>query len=191
VTDAAGDEIFVLKVSLRGTKPPIWRQLRMPANTTLDMVHEVLQASFGWTDDHLHVFESGGQRYSARSSEPAWGEPDGDERRVRLADLLGAPGDRLRYEYDFGDSWEHDIVVEEVVPGDGARVAVCVGGRRAGPPEDCGGVWGYTELCAILADPRHQEHNERMDWVGGRFDPARFDPQEVNSILRRLPIPPA
>lgn len=191
VRDAAGNEIFVLKVSLRGAKPPIWRRLRVPARATLDAVHEVLQVSFGWTDSHLHVFESAGRRYSARSSEATWGEPNGDESRVRLADLLGAPGDRLRYEYDFGDSWEHDIMVEQVVPGDGAGVAVCVGGRRAGPPEDCGGVWGYAELCAILADPRHPEHDERMTWIGGRIDPARFDPQEVNSVLRRLPIPPA
>ena len=189
VTDAAGDKIFVLKVSLCGAKPPIWRRLRLPARTTLDTVHGVLQVSFGWTDDHLHVFESGSQRYSARSVETAWGEPDGDESRVRLGDLLGAPGDRLRYEYDFGDSWQHDLVVEQVVPGDGARVAVCVGGRRAGPLEDCGGVWGYAKLCAILADPQHPEHNERKTWVGS-FDPARFDEQQVNSMLRRLPIPP-
>jgi len=190
VRDAADDEIFVLKVSLRGAKPPIWRRLRVPARATLDAVHEVLQVSFGWTDSHLHVFESAGRRYSARSVETAWGEPDGDESRIRLADLLGAPGDRLRYEYDFGDSWEHDIVLEQVVPGDGASVAVCVGGRRAGPPEDCGGVWGYAELCAILADPRHPEHDERMTWIGG-FDPGHFDPQEVNSMLRRLPMPRA
>jgi hypothetical protein len=123
--------------------------------------------------------------------ETAWGEPDGDESRIRLADLLGAPGDRLRYEYDFGDSWEHDIVLEQVVPGDGGSVAVCVAGRRAGPPEDCGGVWGYAELCATLADPRHPDHDERMAWVGRRFDPARFDQRKVNSILGRLPIAPA
>jgi hypothetical protein len=191
VRDAAGDEILVLKVSLRGAKPPIWRRLRVPARATLDAVHEVLQVSFGWTDGHLHVFESAGRRYSARSSETTWGEPDGDESQIRLADLLGAPGDRLRYEYDFGDSWEHDIVVEQVVPDDGASVAICVGGRRAGPPEDCGGVWGYAELCASLADPRHPDHDERMARIGGHFDPAHFDPQEVNSMLRRLPISPA
>ena len=191
VPGATGDEVFVLKVSLRGAKPPIWRRLRVPARATLDVVHEVLQISFGWTDSHLHVFESAGRRYSTRSSETAWGEPDGDESQVRLADLLRAPGDRLRYEYDFGDSWEHDIMLEHVVPGDGASVAVCVGGRRAGPPEDCGGVWGYAELCAILADPRHPEHDERLTWIGDRIDPAHFDPQEVNSTLWRLPIPPA
>ncbi|HEY3480195.1 MAG TPA: DUF1841 family protein, partial [Streptomyces sp.] len=191
VRDAAADEIFVLKVSLRGAKPPIWRRLRVPARATLDAVHEVLQVSFGWTDSHLHVFESAGRRYSARSSETTWGEPDGDESQIRLADVLEEPGDRLRYEYDFGDSWEHDIVVEKVIPGDGASVAVCVGGRRAGPPEDCGGVWGYAELCAILADPRHPEHDERMAWIGGRFNPGHFDPQDVNSMLRRLPIRPA
>jgi hypothetical protein len=191
VPDAAGDEVFVLKVSLRGAKPPIWRRLRVPARATLDAVHEVLQVSFGWTDDHLHVFESAGRRYSARSVETAWEEPDGDESRIRLADLLGAPGDRLRYEYDFGDSWEHDIVLEQVVPDDGGSVAVCVAGRRAGPPEDSGGVWGYAELCATLADPEHPDHDERMAWVGRRFDPAHFDQRKVNSILRRLPIAPA
>ena len=93
VPDEAGDGIFVLKVSLRGAKPPIWRRLRVPARATLDTVHDVLQVSFGWTDSHLHVFESAGRRYSARSVETGWGEPDGDESRIRLADLLGAPGE--------------------------------------------------------------------------------------------------
>jgi hypothetical protein len=183
------DEILVLKVSLRGARPPIWRRLRIPARTTLDTLHEVLQVSFGWLDYHLHVFECGGERYSDRSAETDWGEPDGDESQVRLADLVGGPGDRLRYEYDFGDSWQHDIVVEQAIPDDGATVAVCLGGRRAAPPEDSGGVGGYAELCAILADPRHAEHDERMAWIGGRFDPTHFDPGEVNSLLRRLRIP--
>lgn len=189
VGEAPTDATLVLKVSLRGARPPIWRRLRVPARTTLDTLHEVLQVSFGWTDSHLHLFESGGRRYSDPSFQlDDWGEPTGDESRVRLSDVVSAPGDRLRYEYDFGDSWEHDIVVEDMLPGDGATVTVCVGGRRAGPPEDCGGVWGYAELCAILADPRHPEHGERLAWAGGRLDPARFDPQEINRILQRLPV---
>ncbi|HZB50435.1 MAG TPA: plasmid pRiA4b ORF-3 family protein, partial [Mycobacteriales bacterium] len=118
-----------------------------------------------------------------------WGGAPADERRTRLSDLVGAPGDRLRYEYDFGDSWEHDIVVEKVLPGERSTAAVCVGGRRAGPPEDCGGVWGYAELCEIMADPTHPEHAERAEWIGGRLDPARFDAEEVNRLLQRVPIP--
>jgi hypothetical protein len=184
---AAADTV-VVKVTLRGSTPPIWRRLRLPARTTLSTLHEILQSAFGWTDSHLHQFEAGGRRLSR----PDFGLAEGvgeyaDESRTRLADVLGAPGDRLRYEYDFGDSWEHDIVVEEVLS-ERSAAAVCVGGRRAGPPEDCGGVWGYAELCAIMADPGHPEHPERAEWIGGRFDPARFDKDAVNRALRMISI---
>jgi Plasmid pRiA4b ORF-3-like protein len=105
---------------------------------------------------------------------------------VRLRDLASRPGARLRYTYDFGDSWEHDLLVEDILPPDGVPHAVCLTGRRAGPPEDCGGIWGYAELCDILADPSHPDHAERVDWLGHLHDPAAFDKDATNTALARI-----
>jgi hypothetical protein len=147
----------------------------------------VIQAAFGWTDSHLHAFEVGGRRYSR----PDFGLSDfedqfADEAQTRLGDVVSATGGRLRYTYDFGDGWEHELVVEEILPSDGVLHAVCVAGRRAGPPEDCGGVWGYAELLDILADPGHPEHAERLDWLGYQPDPAAFDKDAINQALSDL-----
>lgn len=177
------DAVYVIKVALRGARPPIWRRLRVPAAIRLPDLHHVIQAAFGWADDHLHLFEASGGLYTARPGEmgPGWH----DERRIRLVDLA-APGERIRYEYDFGDSWEHDIVVESVEEPDGVRHAVCLAGRRAGPPEDCGGVPGYAWLCDVLADPAHPDHQERLEWLGYHHDPTAFDRERVNQSLAAL-----
>lgn len=172
--------VLQLKVTLRGSKPPIWRRLRVPASTTLAAFHQVLQAAFGWQDEHLHVFGVGERRYA-----PGWFEladTDASE-RVRLSSVCGVPGAKLVYEYDMGDSWLHDVVVEDIDEADRARHAVCVGGRRAGPVEDCGGIYGWQELCETLADPNHPEHADRLDWLGFRPDPAAFDQTAVNNAM--------
>lgn len=175
--------VYQLKVTLRGTRPPIWRRLRVPASVRLPDLHRVIQAAFGWEEAHLHMFEAGGDRYSVSPRElgPDWR----DESRVRLVDLA-APGERIRYEYDFGDSWQHDILVESVAEPDGLRHAVCLAGRRAGPPEDCGGVPGYAWLCDVLADPAHPDYDERLDWLGYHHDPAAFDKEKVNQSLAAM-----
>jgi hypothetical protein len=178
------DTVYQVKVTLHGTKPPIWRRLRLPAATTLAQLHQVIQVAFGWEDAHLHAFEVGGRRYS-RPDVELWDEA-ADERKVRLRDLAARPGTRLAYTYDFGDSWEHDVLVEKILPSEGVPQAVCLTGRRAGPPEDCGGVWGYAELCGILADPDHPEHAERVEWLGHPYDPAAFDKFAVNASLGRI-----
>jgi hypothetical protein len=144
--------VYQVKVTLHDAKPPIWRRLRLPAATTL-AVAPSHPGGLGWEDAHLHGFEVGGRRYS-RPDFQLWDEA-ADEGTARLQDLASRPGARLRYTYDFGDSWEHDVLVEKTLPSDGVPHAVCLTGRRAGPPEDCGGVWGYAELCDILADPDH------------------------------------
>jgi hypothetical protein len=186
-TARPGDAVYQVKISLRGARPPIWRRLRLPAATTLAQLHDVIQAAFGWTDSHLHAFEVGGRHYSR----PDFGLSDfedqfADEAQARLCDVVPATGGRLRYTYDFGDGWEHELVVEEVLPSDGMPHAVCVAGRRAGPPEDCGGVWGYAELLDILADPGHPDHAERLDWLGYQHDPAAFDKDAINQALSDL-----
>jgi hypothetical protein len=183
-TAGTRDAVYQVKISLRGARPPIWRRLRLPAAATLGQVHDLIQAAFGWTDSHLHAFEADGRSYSR----PDFGldgfeDRFADEAQARLGDVVATTGGRLRYTYDFGDGWEHDLVVEEILPPDSVPHAVCVAGRRAGPPEDCGGVWGYAELLDILADPSHPDHAERLDWLGYQHDPAAFDKDAINRAL--------
>lgn len=159
----------------------------MDGASTLDQLHEVIQAAFGWWNDHLHEFEIDGTDYGVTHPGWAdWGREVVDERTARVDEVV-AGGSRMEYRYDFGDDWRHRIVVEKVLPPDaGTRRPACVGGRRACPPEDCGGPWGYQQLLEILADPRHPEHAERRAWLGGPFDPEAFDPREFADNLRAL-----
>ncbi|HKS48906.1 MAG TPA: plasmid pRiA4b ORF-3 family protein [Amycolatopsis sp.] len=178
---------YQIKVALRGvTKPPVWRRLEVPADLDLGQLHAVIQAAMGWQDCHLHVFSAGGADYGR--PDPELGHTD--ERAVRPSQLLAAVGDRLLYTYDFGDGWEHDITLEKILPADaGAAGATCTAGRGACPPEDCGGVWGYQELKATLADPNADEHESMLDWLGlassGDFDPRRFSTEDANHRLDR------
>ncbi|MHB0947955.1 MAG: plasmid pRiA4b ORF-3 family protein [Gemmatimonadaceae bacterium] len=176
--------ILTLKVAIRHIRPPIWRRVEVPPDISLFQLHHVLQAAFGWTDSHLHQFNHRGTYYSAPERE--FGMPTSSERQTRLGDLLRRPKDRLLYEYDFGDGWEHDVVVEsitEAVPG--LRYPRVIAGRRACPPEDVGGVSGYAQLLEAIRDRAHEEHESMLDWVGGNFDPERFDVIEANDRIPR------
>ena len=175
--------VHQLKVTLRGTTPPIWRRVVVDGGETLDHLHAVIQAAFGWYDAHLHDFEIDGDRYGI-PDEGDW-TPINDERRVSIDQAIGAGHRKIRYTYDFGDDWAHDITIERTIPPDEvATVPDCTGGRRACPPEDCGGPWGYRELLDILADPTHPEHDERLEWNGGPIDPDAFDPTDFAQNLR-------
>jgi pRiA4b ORF-3-like protein len=177
--------IYQLKVTLKETKPPIWRRILVPGDSTLPRLHRILQVVMGWYDSHLHQFKVGGASY---------GEPDRDfpddmisERKVKLNQVAPHEKDRFTYEYDFGDSWEHDIVVERILPAvPGADLPACIAGKRACPPEDCGGVWGYESFLEAIGDPDHPEHDEMLQWAGGTFDPEAFDLAAVNAQLRRI-----
>ncbi len=186
---AAMKNVHRLKVTLRGTKPPIWRRLEVPADISLHRLHTVIQRGFGWQNSHLYVFETPVGRY---------GVPDPDDEldtrsaaSKKLSAVADWPGDRIRYEYDFGDSWEHDIVVEAVLPAEpGVAYPRCTGGRRAGPPEDSGGVFGYADLLNVLANPKHEDHAALLSWLGiesaADFSPEAFDRGAVNAALSRL-----
>jgi hypothetical protein len=186
--------IYQLKVVLLGSKPPIWRRLQVPGNARLDWLHASLQVAMGWTNSHLHHFLTGEARYCdpRQNEDMGFGdEPDRDETKATLMRVAPAQGAQFGYEYDFGDSWEHAITVEKILPPDPAAAtsALCLDGARACPPEDCGGVWGYANLLKILKKPRHPEHKNMKEWVGGGFDPNTFDTAEINLWLRKLKWP--
>lgn len=178
--------IYQLKVTLDETDPPIWRRVLVPGDMTLPKLHRVLQVVMGWYDSHLHQFKAGGASYGV--PDPEFPELDTkNERSVRLSQLAPRDKDRFIYEYDFGDSWEHEIVVEQILPAaPGAQYPICVEGKRACPPEDCGGVWGYESFLEAISDRDHPEHDDMLRWAGGAFDPEAFDLSRVNAQLRRI-----
>jgi Plasmid pRiA4b ORF-3-like protein len=177
-----GDSVLRLKVTLLGTRPPVWRRLEVSSRSSLATFHDVLQQAMGWTDSHLHLFQAGTVRWSDRSSD--LGPAVRDERKSTLAQVLRHPGASLDYEYDFGDGWQHHIVLEEILPhSPGGPVAVCVGGRRRCPPEDCGGIGGFFDLLARLRDGDSPERRDLIEWLGGEVDFDSFDQQEVNRQL--------
>ena len=145
-------------------------------------LHDMVQIAMGWTNSHLHSFTIGDERYGMHYDEYPEGEID--EKTVKVGRVIGARRDFL-YEYDFGDSWDHEIVVEESVKSArGLKHAVCLDGENACPPEDCGGVYGYAELLKVLADPDHEEHESMLEWAGGPIDPTSFDLVAVNIALQ-------
>ena len=180
--------VFTLDVSLRGIRPRIWRCFAVPASIKLSRLHAVLQLAMGWTDSHLHEFTDGvGTRYGIPEHNDE--EPPQDERKVRLDALIGERGDTLDYLYDFGDSWEHEIVLQSVAPAPKRPVkAEFIAGEGKCPPED-GGVPGYYEMLEALADKGHSEHERFKDWlIDGTFDPKGFDPVLTNLRLRSLRV---
>jgi len=175
--------IHQLKVTLRGIKPPIWRRLQVASESSLYTMHHILQVVMGWEGYHLYQFSVGQTNYG--DPDPASGLDLRSARTAKLNRVAPAPGAKFVYVYDFGDDWEHQIVVEKVLPPESeARYPRCVAGKRAGPPEDCGGVWGYAELLEILQNPTHPEYEERMEWLGQNFDPDAFDLAEINRALQ-------
>ncbi len=182
-----GGDVYQLKITLRGvSKPPVWRRIAVPAALTLDLLHEVIQQAMGWEDGHMHVFSTPRRDYGTPDSDLG----HADEDKVTLAEVLAEPGARMRYTYDFGDDWEHDVVLEKVLPPDRVARVSCLAGKGACPPEDCGGAWGYASLKEVLADPDHEEHEDLLGWLGldsaADFDPALFRLDEVNARLSQL-----
>lgn len=173
---------YRIKVTLQGIEPPVWRRLELSAGSTLDELHDILQAAMGWEDAHMHLFIVGGREYGV--TDPELGTTIGDERGAVLSELVHA-GERFVYVYDFGDDWGHEIVVEsDVSPRAPAeKLPCCTAGARACPPEDCGGPPGYAMLLEALAHPDAPGNAERLAWLGEEFDPEAFDPESVNKLL--------
>jgi hypothetical protein len=174
---------YQLKISLVGAKPPIWRRLLIAGSTPLPLVHEAIQVAMGWTNSHLHQFVADGIVYGMADDGLDFGETL-DESRYKLSQLLRHEQDSLIYEYDFGDDWRHKVTLEKIaLVGADAQLPLCLGGKRACPPEDVGGIWGYRDFLDAIADPQHPQHEGYLEWVGDAFDPGAFDIDEVNALL--------
>jgi hypothetical protein len=177
--------IYQLKVTLCEVELPVWRRIQVPASTYLDDLHLMLQATMGWQNCHLHSFTINGVNYG--EPDPDFDEPSlQEEWHFTLRQLIRRQGRRFRYQYDFGDDWNHEIVVERIMnPEDGVDYPVCVAGERACPPEDVGGSMGYEDFIEAIEDPDHEEHESCLTWVGGKFDPEAFNIKKINRQLRK------
>ena len=180
-------QIYQLRVTLRGSRPFIWRQIQVRSDITLGRLHRILQVVMGWKDTHLHQFTIRGKQY--------WIPDEGDmnlrnkidEHKHRLRDVVSRQASRFTYEYDFGDLWAHELLVENILsPQAGVQYPVCLAGARACPPEDVGGTFGYENLLEAIHNPDHLQHEEYLEWIGDGFDPEAFDVNAVNRKLRQL-----
>lgn len=178
-------QVYQFKITLQGSKPPIWRRIQVPGSYSFWDLHVAIQDAMGWLDCHLHQFEVMDPKYG---EEVFIGIPDnggwGDVRvlpewKTSIAPYFSHTSQAL-YEYDFGDSWSHKILLEKILsPEQDVQYPLCLAGKRACPPEDCGGIWGYEVLLEIMKDPNHEEYEERLEWVGDDFDPETFNPDSV------------
>lgn len=178
------ERFYLVKIQLLYIEPAIWRRFVVPANITLDQLHDVIQIVMGWTNSHLYQFTIGNKRYT----EYRESKEDGLIcSRYRLGDLIKQKGRKFRYLYDFGDGWEHELVLEEnrYFNPELKTEPAYLEGERACPPEDVGGVPGYFRFCNALKDPRHEDHESYMEWSGGNYDSERFDSESINLELMK------
>lgn len=185
-------QLYTLRVQLQSIEPAIWRRIIVEGSDSLRKLHHILQAAFGWSDAHLHDFLIDELTYAQRDvdADVSFVAPDKtlDDRKTKLHKVLRL-GSRILYRYDFGDGWEHDIVVEkiETTERDPWGVAQVIDGERACPPEDVGGPPGYEALLSAWRDhPDSEEAMEYRGWVGPGFDPELFDIRAANATLMRL-----
>lgn len=175
-------KIYQIKISLNEHSPKVWRRIQLKSDILLPDVHKIIQTTMGWTNSHLHTFVHNGEQYSKPSPEDLMDSID--YRKIKLSAMLKKEKDTLLYEYDFGDGWEHTLLLEKVLPVNlNTKYPVCLAGKMKCPPEDCGGVWAFGDMLKILKNPRHEEYQSYIDWLGGEFDPKEFDLEMINKCL--------
>lgn len=182
--------IYQIHVSLEEVQPQIWRQLLIPSNLLLSDLHNIIQTVMGWEDAHLHQFIKNKMYYTVQyPDDDFWDDDisiDYKKKKIRISDLLLKENEKIIYEYDFGDCWEHEILLEKILPIDNKqKYPVCLAGKMSCPPEDCGGAWGYMNMLEILNQPEHEEYNSYIDWLGDEFDPKYFDKDNINKSLHQ------
>jgi hypothetical protein len=175
---------YTLKISLRFIEPPIWRRVRVRGDVRLDQLHDIIQVAMGWLNCHMHDFTVDKVRYG--EPEPDLGDAVLDEMEYTLSQVAPKKGAKIRYEYDFGDSWLHEIKVEKIETSSPDDQPICLDGARNCPPEDVGGVWGYSELVKAMTKPKSKRAKELISWLGGKFDPELFDLAAINRDLRQF-----
>jgi hypothetical protein len=181
------ENVYQFKVTLMGIKPPIWRRIQVPETYTFWDLHVAIQGAMGWTDSHLHEFEIkdpvDGEKIRIGIPDEDYGDEVIPDWKRNISKFFSEKNPRAYYIYDFGDSWEHLIQLEKVqIKEKNIDYPRCIDGKRACPPEDCGGVWGYEEFIKAIRDPKHKEHEEMLEWIGGKFDPEHFDVKEVKFV---------
>jgi hypothetical protein len=186
--------VYQFKITLKEITPPIWRRIQVPSQYSFWDLHVALQDAMGWFDYHLHTFhlsisklykwqqvEIGipGDEIEAHQLLPGW--------KVPIAEYFIEPGQSAVYEYDFGDGWSHEILLEGIlIKEKGIKYPRCIAGVRACPPEDCGGIPGYFRLLEIIKDPKNEEYEETVEWLKGHvvnyypYNPDEFNPQKVH-----------
>lgn len=181
--------IYQIKVKLKEIRPPIQRTIQVRDSISLPKLHGILQIVMGWEHYHLHKFEIAGRRYGPKEHAfPGLDLLDTlvNEKKVKLSELIRQEKAKFLYTYDFGDNWRHQLLVEKIIPArKGQHYPVCIGGKRACPPEDCGGTWGYYGLLKALQHPDDPRYEERREWMG-EFDPEQFDLGTINSRLKKI-----
>jgi hypothetical protein len=184
----ADEPVVQLKIMLLGVQPPIWRRVQVGTSVRFDQLHQLFQTVMGWTNSHLHEFRVNEQRIGQFFDGLDLEGDDEliDEKTVRLGEVITQADTSFQYTYDFGDSWEHEIVIEHwLTAATQMFYPVCLDGERNCPPEDCGGVWGYKELLTVLNDRTHPDQDETLTWLGGRYHPESFNLSQVNRQLAK------
>lgn len=179
-------KIYQIQIALQGFKPTIWRRILVSSDTLLSELHIIIQVTMGWYNSHLHQFILGRTLYvDASDNDELWDDlGQTDYKGVRLDDVLKKEKDHIVYEYDFGDGWMHDIILEKILPPDANQtLPYCLAGSMNCPPEDCGGVAGYSEYLKIRFNPKHEDHESVVEWLGEDFDPEYFNLDEINENL--------
>jgi hypothetical protein len=177
--------VYQMKVTLEDISPPIWRRIQVTSATTLYGLHKILQVAMDWSGAHLHQFVIDGIHYGEPS--PDYSFKMKNEKTVKLSQVVSGENTKFYYEYDFGDSWYHKILVEKILPLEPDKhYPICLKGKRACPPEDCGGIGGYYEFLEVIRNPDHPEHEHMLEWAGGSFDPEAFDLDKINRRLEKI-----
>jgi Plasmid pRiA4b ORF-3-like protein len=181
--------IYQLKITLIDLEPPIWRRIQVPSSIKLCCLHSAVQVVMGWTETHIHQFEKDGKNWGIVQLYDDEKLDVLDDGSVTLAEVLKSEGDSMAYQYDFGDDWLHEIVLEKIESAETVlKHPVCIAGERRCPPENVGGVSGYERFLEIIFDPRHEEYEDMVRWAGGHFQ-DEFDLKVVNKTLSRMRWP--